>query len=117
MRQPQITGPITPTLVTGTTYDIDASGGNYCEILLDVAAKTGNVKNLQPGHQLVVKVTQDATGSRTFTWGSGAGIATVSAATAPGLAPASTANAITVFTLVGTAQGCTAALINGRAIV
>lgn len=119
MKGQEIRGQIPLGTIVGPTQDIDASKANYFSLTAG-ANLTLNVKNLKPGHEVVVDWTQDATGSRTLTWGAAdatLGQAAVTASTAPGLAPVATASLNTIFKLMGTSDTCVAARIVSRQIV
>lgn len=105
-------------LGTAATGAIDCSSARYFSITCPAGNIALNVSYLPPGEYATVDVTQDGTGSRTITWSSGGtpALQTVGAPVAGDLQPATGANTITSFTLVGSAVDMSAVRVSGRLV-
>lgn len=62
--------PAVVTLQDGPTIAVDASLGNDFRVTLAANRTMGDPSNSADGQQIIFQVTQDATGSRTLTYGS-----------------------------------------------
>lgn len=55
--------------ITGGAFTIDASTGNYFSVTLNAATIVANAPtNPADGQNLIIEITQDATGNRTVSW-------------------------------------------------
>lgn len=94
---PQVVVPLGS--ITGAANVVDGSAGN-----VHTATLAGNVsialKNIRPGQEVEVLLTQDGTGLRTVSW-AGAGGMTVTAPSAASLVPSTAAGLYSAFTFVG----------------
>jgi hypothetical protein len=98
------------TLTYGATLTLDMSAGNNYAVTLTGNATLANPTNLVAGQSGVIKITQDATGSRTLAYGSYWDFA---GGTAPTLT--TTANAVDILVYyVDSTTNITARLIGDR---
>ena len=98
------------TLTYGATLTLDMSAGNNYAVTLTGNATLANPTNLVAGQSGVIKITQDATGSRTLAYGSYWDFA---GGTAPALT--TTANAVDILVYyVDSTTNITARLIGDR---
>jgi len=65
----QIKGYRAYALTDGATIDVDASQGDYFTVTLGGNRTINTPTNLYDGQEFYMEVTQDATGSRSLTWG------------------------------------------------
>lgn len=106
---------VAPILAAGT-YDVDCAGGN-----LLVATLAGDVvfriRELKPGHDVALQLTQDAAGNRsvTFAASSGPGVASISAASPGDLLVPPTPGATVTMKLTGTSPTGISGTVTTRA--
>jgi len=108
----RITGPYDSWVdaADGTTITFDLSAGNKQKVTLG-GNRTLALSNVQNGHVFIIRLKQDATGSRTVGWFSGISWA---GGTAPTLI--TTANKSDVFGFIQTASGAYDGFVIGQNI-